>query len=89
MILEGEPAVGTDIRELLNLSGTVIDFEVGANRPDCLSILGTAREAAAADETAFRLPEVKYEEHGINTEDLVSVSIQAPELCTRLSLIHI
>ncbi len=83
MILEGEPAVGTDIRELLNLSGTVIDFEVGANRPDCLSILGTAREAAAADETTFRLPEVKYEEYETKTEDLVSVSIQAPELCTR------
>lgn len=83
MILAGEPAVGMDIRELLHLSGTVIDFEVGANRPDCLSMIGTAREASAADQVAFRLPEVKYEEHETKTEELVSVKIKAPDLCTR------
>ncbi|MBC5649297.1 phenylalanine--tRNA ligase subunit beta [Christensenella tenuis] len=84
MILAGEPAVGTDIRELLNLSGTVIDFEVGANRPDCLSMIGTAREASAADQVAFHLPEIKYDERqDIKTEDLVSVDIQAADLCTR------
>lgn len=84
MILAGEPAVGTDIREMLSLSGTVIDFEVGANRPDCLSMIGTAREASAADQVAFHLPEIKYDERqDIKTEDLVSVDIQAPDLCTR------
>lgn len=83
MILAGEPAVGTDIRDLLSLKGAVIDFEVGANRPDCLSIIGTAREAAAADNAEFTLPEIKYEEQARKTEDMVSVQIDAPDLCTR------
>lgn len=83
MILAGEPKVGTDIRDLLSLKGAVIDFEVGANRPDCLSIIGTAREAAAADNAEFTLPEIKYEEQAQKTEDMVSVQIDAPDLCTR------
>ena len=83
MILQGEPQVGMDIRELLNLKGAVIDFEVGANRPDCLSIIGTAREAAAADEVSFHLPEIKYEQSARKTEDMVSVDVQAKDLCTR------
>lgn len=83
MILAGEPKVGTDIRDLLSLKGSVIDFEVGANRPDCLSIIGTAREAAAADNAEFTLPEIKYEEQARKTEDMVSVQIDAPDLCTR------
>ncbi|MEG2957747.1 MAG: phenylalanine--tRNA ligase subunit beta, partial [Christensenellaceae bacterium] len=37
MILQGEPQVGMDVCELLGLRGAVIEFEVGANRPDCLS----------------------------------------------------
>ena len=83
MILQGEPQVGMDVRELLNLKGAVIDFEVGANRPDCLSIIGTAREAAAADEVSFHLPEIKYEQSARKTEDMVSVDVQAKDLCTR------
>lgn len=80
----GEMAcAGMDIREYLELSGAVIDFEVGANRPDCLSMLGVAREAAAADGVAFRLPDVTYEEHSLRTEDLVSVEVQDADLCTR------
>ena len=83
MILQGEPQVGMDVRELLNLKGAIIDFEVGANRPDCLSIIGTAREAAAADEVSFHLPEIKYEQSARKTEDMVSVDVQAKDLCTR------
>ncbi|MEG1991132.1 MAG: phenylalanine--tRNA ligase subunit beta, partial [Christensenella sp.] len=83
MILHGEPAVGTDVCELLCLRGEVIDFEVGANRPDCLSVIGTAREAAAADDAEFVLPEIKYEEQGEKIEDIVKVRVEAQDLCTR------
>jgi len=83
LILQGEPQPGMDIREYLELSGAVIEFEVGANRPDCLSILGIAREAAAAEGVAFSAPETAYTEQGAKTEDLVSVRVDDTELCTR------
>ena len=41
--------------EVAGIDGDVIDFEVTANRPDCLSVYGLAREAA----TAFRPPAVR------------------------------
>ena len=38
--------IGKDIREALMLSDTVVEFEITSNRPDCLSVIGLAREAA-------------------------------------------
>lgn len=83
LILEGEHELGMDARELFELEGAVIEFEVGANRPDCLSIIGVAREAAAADKADFSLPEVKYKESEAYTGDMVSVDVRATDLCTR------
>lgn len=84
LILEDEPKVGTDIKDILNLNGKVISFEIGANRPDCLSIVGIAREAAAADGASFELPKINYkEEKGKRTEDYIEVDVQASDLCTR------
>ncbi len=83
MILAGEPEVGTDVRALLDLSGAVIEFEVGANRPDCLSMIGIAREAAAAEGALFTLPKTEYQEGSVKTEEMVAVSVAAPDLCTR------
>lgn len=83
LILQGEPAPGTDICELLHLKSAVLDFEVGANRPDCLSMLGIAREACAAEKCAFTPPDLTYEGGGSLTEELASVEIDAPDLCAR------
>ncbi len=83
LILQGEPAVGQDIKTLLGLSGSVIDFEVGANRPDCLSIIGVAREAAAALDAKFTLPGIKFAEKNDDIQDIVEVSVADIDLCTR------
>ena len=83
LILKEEAAAGADIRETLNLSGSVIDFEVGANRPDCLSIIGVAREAAAALSAPLKLPETGYKEGGADIKDIVSVEVKDPDLCSR------
>ena len=48
LILQGEPTIGEDIKPVLGLDEQVVDFEILANRPDCLSILGLAYESAAA-----------------------------------------
>jgi phenylalanyl-tRNA synthetase beta chain len=83
LLLKEEPEVGADIRDVLNLSGSVIDFEVGANRPDCLSVIGIAREAAAALDAPLRLPETGYTEGGADIQGIVSVEVRDPDLCTR------
>ncbi len=52
LILDGKPALGTPINQLLPPGDTVFDIEVTPNRPDCLSHLGIARELSAW----FKLP---------------------------------
>ncbi|MCL2031552.1 MAG: phenylalanine--tRNA ligase subunit beta, partial [Oscillospiraceae bacterium] len=74
---------GAPIQEALGLSDAVLDFEITNNRPDCLSVRGLAREAAASlgMEACFPIPEVKAG-HG-PAEDEVRVSIEDPALCAR------
>ena len=84
LILREEDAVpGQDMREVLMWDDTVMEFEVGANRPDCLSILGVARETAAAIGKKPVLPEPVFHENGESVSDYVQVSVQAPDLCPR------
>jgi len=47
LVLDRPYELGTDIKKVLGLEETVVDFEITPNRPDCLSIVGIAREAAA------------------------------------------
>jgi phenylalanyl-tRNA synthetase beta chain len=48
LVLDDGPAPGTPLAQVLPLGTDVIEFEITPNRPDCLSIYGVAREAAAA-----------------------------------------
>ncbi|MBQ9941957.1 MAG: phenylalanine--tRNA ligase subunit beta, partial [Christensenellaceae bacterium] len=83
LILQGEWAPGTDIRKVIMAEGSVIEFEVGANRPDCLSVLGIAKEAAAALDIPVKVPEVSFDANGEKVEDYVTVEVQDPDLCPR------
>jgi len=82
-ILEEGLPLGKDIKEVLGLNETVLDFEITSNRPDCLSILGLAREAAATLKSRFKKPEIKVKEEGDEAHKYASVEIQAPDLCPR------
>ena len=86
MILpEGTP-IGKDIKEVLNLQSAVIDFEITSNRPDCMSILGIARETAATLGSHYRKPDLNYKTTCIeNVEDIYKVNIK-DELCKRYML---
>lgn len=83
LILEGDYRPGTDIKEVLGLNETVIDFEITSNRPDCFSIIGLARESAATFDKKFSIPEIKVRELGDTIEGKASVKIEAPDLCSR------
>ena len=83
LILKGEPTPGQDIKPVLGLDDTVIDFDILANRPDCLSVLGLAHEAAVAAESPVVEPSYEYTTCGGDIHDLVSVRVDDPDLCKR------
>lgn len=83
MVLDPSAAVGDSLVAALGLSDMVLDIDLTPNRPDCLSIIGIAREVAAIQKTKIKYPEfVLSEGHG-TIFDLTSVDIQDPDLCPR------
>lgn len=83
-ILEEEYPLGQDFAEALGLKQAVVDFEITPNRPDCLSMTGMAREAAATFGTALNYPDTECkEETDQQAEDFIQVEIKEPELCRR------
>ncbi len=81
MVLPSEAPVGMPLAEYLG--DTIFDLEVTPNRPDCLCVVGVAREVAALTEQEVRLPKSDYEEEEQSIDALVSVNIAAPDLCPR------
>ncbi len=77
--------LGTDIREALMLSDSVVEFEITSNRPDCLSVIGLARETAVSfdKELTVKAPVVKGCGDGDRVENHLQVKISAPDLCYR------
>lgn len=76
--------LGKNVVDVLDLKDDVVEFEITSNRPDCFSMLGIAREAAATYKIPFRYPEIIVQEKaGENAADYVSVEIKNPELCPR------
>lgn len=81
-ILSGECPVGADFAEALELKDTIIDFEITPNRPDCLSMIGMAREAAATFGTKLNYPDTKCIREEESASDYVDVQVKSP-LCKR------
>lgn len=79
--LDDSLQVGQDLKQAIGLTDFVFDISVTANRPDCQSILGMAREIAAVLEKPFKMPEVSFTAKKGN-EDF-SVEIENLELCPR------
>ena len=77
--------IGMDIREALMLRDTVVEFEITSNRPDCLSVIGLARESAVSFGREFKkpTPAVKCAKDGDKIDNYLSVAIDAPDLCQR------
>lgn len=83
MILPKDTQIGKDIKDILNLDNPVIDFEITSNRPDCLSIIGIARETASVLNTDYKFPSTEYNTcSGENINDLLKVDVK-DKLCKR------
>lgn len=83
LLLPDDVPVGKNLAEALSLEDHVLDVEVTPNRPDCLSVIGIAREIAAKKGTRLRYPRISAREDGPRASDASSVEILAPDLCPR------
>lgn len=83
-ILEGEYKPGTDIRKVLKLDEKVLDVDITTNRPDCLSMIGVAREVGAVFKTPYRMPNIRIKREKSSIKDyLKGVTIEEPDMCFR------
>ncbi len=83
LILPEDTPIGANIVDVLGLDESVAEFEITSNRPDCMSIIGLARESAATFGRKFTIPAVTVQENNESVNDYASVEIQNPELCSR------
>lgn len=83
-ILKGEFATGEALEEALpELADQIIEFEITPNRPDCLSLLGMARETSATFDRPLKEKVAKVPETSGDVNAHVKISITAPDLCKR------
>lgn len=81
MELESDAPIGKDLREYLSLDDHIINVDLTPNRADCFSVLGIAREVAVLNKLPLlehAIPEVTP-----SIDDVLSVSLRAPEACPR------
>ena len=84
LILDKSFPLGEEVKTLLDLEDVMFDINVTANRPDCQSILGIAREVAAVLSKPFKMPDLTYTtDKNISTVKTVKGSDLATDLCPR------
>ena len=81
MVLSPEATIGTPLSEYLG--DTILDLDITPNRPDCLSVIGIAREVAALTGSKMHIPEISYEESKKPIDSYAAVEIVEPNLCPR------
>lgn len=81
LILPSSCRNGEDVKPILGLNDYIFDISVTANRPDCQSVLGIAREVAAVLKKPLKEPRIDY--NAVHDDRKVKVTITAPELCPR------
>ncbi|SHH24330.1 phenylalanine--tRNA ligase subunit beta [Tepidibacter thalassicus] len=79
--LDEEYELGKDIKEVLGINDSLVEFEITSNRPDCLSIIGIAREAAVTLNKKLRYPQINVKE--CDEKIKFDVNIEDNSLCPR------
>lgn len=81
LVLPPEAPIGMALGDYLG--EVILDLEVTPNRPDCLSIIGVAREVAVLTGQELREPSVQYPQLGQAIGSMTSVDVMEPDLCPR------
>ena len=84
MILNEDYPLGTDINEVIGTNDIILDIGVTANRPDCNSVFGIAREVATVLNVPLKMPTFKYEVSKL--QNTAKVKVENNELCPRYML---
>ncbi|HAG12679.1 MAG TPA: phenylalanine--tRNA ligase subunit beta [Ruminococcus sp.] len=82
LVLPDDAPIGADIKAITGLDDWMFDISITANRPDCMSVLGIAREVAAALGKPLKMPATDYKTDG-TTLDGFKVTVEADDLCPR------
>ncbi|MBI3986657.1 MAG: phenylalanine--tRNA ligase subunit beta [Lentisphaerae bacterium] len=83
LILDRELRPGLPLVEAAGAPETVLTLEITPNRPDCLSLMGVAREVAALTGKRWRRPDDRLKETGGDTASLTRVTVEDAEGCPR------
>ncbi len=83
LIFREEYPLGADVKPILGIDDKIVDFDILANRPDCLSLWGIARETAVAMGTDFVKPQITVKEAGGNINNHLTVEVKDTNLCKR------
>ena len=75
--------LGQDIKEAIGLNDTSIEFEITSNRPDCMSVIGLAREAHATFDRPYAVKTPEYKGIGGDINTMLKVQIHNTKLCPR------
>ena len=82
-IIQQDCTPGDDVAALIGADDHVVEFEITPNRPDCLSVIGLAREAAATFDKPLKLHTPEIRGCGGSIAELVDIDIEDPDLCPR------
>jgi len=83
MILDDKAEIGMDLATVLKMPDRVLVLEITPNRPDCLSVVGLAREVAALTGKQLKMPPSRVEEIAEKAAGMVEVDIEDSDLCSR------
>ena len=83
VLQEEDAEPGLNIAHILGFDDSIVEFEITPNRPDCLSVIGLAREASATFKRPLKLHEPEPHGCGGSIADLVDIDIEDGDLCPR------
>ncbi|MCR5075356.1 MAG: phenylalanine--tRNA ligase subunit beta [Ruminococcus sp.] len=82
-VIEEDCKPGDDIHDAIGLNDTSVEFEITSNRPDCLSVIGLARETAATYDLPLNVKEPSYKGVDGDINSMLRVDIHNTEKCQR------
>lgn len=82
-LIEEDCQIGQDIHDAIGLNDTTVEFEITSNRPDCISVIGLAKETAATYKVPFKAHKPVVKGSGDDIKNYISVDVQNTELCQR------
>ncbi len=82
LVLPADAKVGEDVKSITGLDDWIFDIAITANRPDCQSIFGIAREVAAVLGSKLHEPALDYTGTDVK-KDAFKVTVDAPDICPR------